>query len=154
MPARSTHALDKPTRMLIDEMIRNVRKSLTEDWPESEPQVIYTDKEMFEISFLLDSIDFPESVQTYMNTFSKRNDWIERYKLVRAAEGWGVQTADTLVFSFRPPWKIQSNVEAYYTIHPEKSLTQSQKMKLSQQLQASSNPAAGQGLQLSFASVE
>lgn len=105
VPPGADKALEKPTRLLLGDIMTSLYKGVSEDWPEANPTILSTKEGLVVLYFALDKITRPVGVLTYMNNALTRNHTVLQYDLRKVNEGWNVRTEDQhLMFTFRPPW--------------------------------------------------
>ena len=108
VPPGRERVLEKPTRVLLGDMMSSLYKVVLEDWPEAQPTVLSTAEDLIVVYFSTTSgggVGGGKGVLTYMNNALKRNTAIQQYNLNKVVEGWNVLTDDGhVMFTFRPPW--------------------------------------------------
>ena len=108
VPPGRDKVLEKPTRVLLGDMMSSLYKVVLEDWPEAQPTVLSTSEDLIVVYFSTTSgggVGGGRGVLTYMNNALKRNPAIQQYGLNKVVEGWNVLTDDGhVMYTLRPPW--------------------------------------------------
>lgn len=118
-PSGANNRVQKPTRLLIPEILLTLEKMLEEDWGDSKFDVQVSNQEDFVIRFEIASLDSQAGLLAYMNIMARSNDIITSYNLKKVVEDWGREAEGLFYFAFRPPWITTKMTDAYYNLHPE-----------------------------------
>ncbi|CCW66148.1 unnamed protein product [Phytomonas sp. Hart1] len=103
----SMDILNKPTRLLLGDCVRDVYQSIASDWKEAHPIVMSTAEDLIVVYVSLKALTRRKSLLLlrYMNDALKRCAVISRYGLTKVVEGWNVLTDDGyLMYTLRPEW--------------------------------------------------
>lgn len=122
VPSGSTKALDRPTRLLLPDMVNELHALLCEDWEDYTFSVLSTEDDNIVFRFEIASLDAAaeRGLLAYMNALATTNDLIHKYELQKVVEDWSAKPGDGfLYYMFRPPWVKSRSVDAYFTLHPE-----------------------------------
>ena len=96
-----------PSTTTLTEIVRAVKATLIEDWPEYKPDVMARAGCVC-VHFQIDENDSDlPGIFAYMKTFLARHKVSLRYKLRKSTSRWGVRASDsvkTLLFVLLPPW--------------------------------------------------
>lgn len=105
IPAGVEKPLERPTRILLGDIMATLYKHILSDWPEAQPTVLSTAEDLIVVYFKSDRVKSSKGVLTYMNNALRRNEAILQYDLRKVTEGWDILTEDFhLMYTLRPPW--------------------------------------------------
>lgn len=105
IPAGVEKPLERPTRILLGDVMASLYKQIVADWPEAQPTVLSTAEDLIVVYFKSDRVKNPKGVLTYMNNVLRRNDAVLQYDLRKVSEGWDIMTEDFhMMYTLRPPW--------------------------------------------------
>lgn len=105
IPPGRDKALDKPTRVLLGDIMTALHNNLHCDWPDAEPTVLSTAEDLIVVYFSTERTRNAHGILTYMNNALRRNKTIQEFDLRKVPEGWDIITEDNhLMYTFRPPW--------------------------------------------------
>lgn len=105
IPPGRDKALEKPTRVLLGDVMTALHNNLQADWPDAEPTVLSTAEDLIVVYFSTERARNAQGILTYMNNALRRNQTIQEFDLRKVPEGWDIVTEDNhLMYTFRPPW--------------------------------------------------
>ena len=123
----TTLADEMPTRALLPDIVRQIHKTLREDWSTCNFSVMVNQEDAVIIRFEARSVDSFKALNAYMNTMMRDHSqalpssrWYNRYKLRRIVEHWARDDGDGYIyFAVRPPWVKVSPLASFMTLRPE-----------------------------------
>lgn len=105
VPAGAEKPLERPTRILLGDIMATLYKQILADWPDAQPTVLSTAEDLIVVYFKTDRVKSSKGVLAYMNNALRRNDAVMQYDLRKVQEGWDILTEDRhLMYTLRPPW--------------------------------------------------
>lgn len=105
IPAGVEKSLQRPTRVLLGDIMGVLYHQVLADWPEAQPTVLATAEDLIVVYFKSDRVKSSKGVLTYMNNVLRRNETVIQYDLRKVNEGWDILTEDLhLMYTLRPPW--------------------------------------------------
>ena len=105
VPTGCSKTLQKPTRILLGDIMAQLFRIIEKDWSDAQPTVLSTAEDLIVVYFKVDLLKHTSGVLTYMNNALRRNEAIMQYDLRKVNEGWNILTEDRhIMFTLRPPW--------------------------------------------------
>ena len=120
LPSGKTRPLDKPSRKLLPDIVKEIHNVVNEDWSDYSFDVLATEDDNVAVRFDLSTVDSEKGLLAYMNVMVHGNHVVQKYMLKKVVEDWDTKPGDGfLYFMFRPPWIQSRGVDTYLTLHPE-----------------------------------
>ena len=120
VPAGGTKPLEKPSRKLLPDIVKEIHDVMTQDWSDYSFDVLATEDDNVAVRFDLTTVDSEKGLLAYMNVMVSSNEVVQKYLLKKVVEDWDTKPGDGyMYFMFRPPWVQSRAVDAYLTLHPE-----------------------------------
>lgn len=102
-----TRTLEKPTRMLLGDFVRELYRIVLSDWARAAPIVVSTAEDLIVVFFATESLSVRQErvLLNYMNASLLHNQTMRRFLVDKVTEGWHMRTDDGyLMYTLRPPW--------------------------------------------------
>eukprot|EP00741_Cyanophora_paradoxa_P006990 tig00001067_g6762.t1 len=123
VPSGARPDWDKPSRLLLPEILRSLHALLVADWPDHTFVVESDGNELIAVRFAAAGLESAKGLTTYMNIMAKCNsEVVTKYGLTRLVDKWGVQAEGFLTFTFKPPWVHLRASDAYFALNPQERL--------------------------------
>lgn len=128
-PALKEKNLEKIGRSLLPDIVLQIRKCLTSDWPETKLIVgcifygkikkIANPEDFIEIKFDVKTVDNLLGLHAYMNHILSNDQTLREYNLRKVMQNWGIKECDYAYYMLAPPWVKLDPKEALPTVFPE-----------------------------------
>ena len=121
VPTSSKARLEKPTRIMLSDLVREMHAAIAKDWSDVAFEVMTTEDDHIAIRFLLEDVPSPRGLAAYMNVMASTSHVVGKYQLNKVVEDWNSRPGDHyLYYLFRPPWVRARTTDIFFSLFPEK----------------------------------
>jgi|TARA_B100000795_G_scaffold260079_1_gene235593 hypothetical protein len=98
VPTSSKARLEKPTRIMLPDLVRELHVAVAKDWNDVAFEVMTTEDDHVAVRFLIEDVRSPRGLAAYMNVLAGTSHIVAKYQLSKVVEDWNSRPGDNYLY--------------------------------------------------------